>query len=301
MTSRDTAASTPSGPTVTVSGLTVRIPTRLRRRPAWVHAATDVDLDLHAGRVRALVGESGCGKSILASTLLGVLPAGTVTSGSVRLGDLDLLEADEAALRAVRGRRIGLVTQSAATTLTPTRTVGAQLAETVDALAGPLPPSALLARVDLDDGVLARYPHELSGGMAQRAALAFALAGDPEVLVADEPTASLDPALTERVLTLLRECADAGAAVLLITHDLRSLVSTGTGAVIADDLSVMYAGRIVESGPAGRVLDAPEHAYSRALLGALPENGLVPIPGVPPSLTDLADDVTFETRLREAS
>ncbi|MDO5711908.1 MAG: AAA family ATPase, partial [Micrococcales bacterium] len=127
------------------------------------------------------------------------------------------------------------------------------------------------------------YPHELSGGMAGRATLAFALAGAPRVLVADEPTASLDPELTGRVLGLLREAADEGAAVLLITHDLASLRSTG----VADDVSVMYAGHLLEHGLAREVLQTPDHAYTWALLDALPERGLHPLAGMPPSLTEL--------------
>ncbi|WP_116112004.1 ABC transporter ATP-binding protein [Austwickia chelonae] len=283
-----------SDPLVEVKDLTVRIPTRLSGRPAWVHASTQVSTSLHPGKVRALVGESGCGKSILGSTLIGMLPPGTSTSGSVRIAGEELLGAPESRWRQIRGRVCGLVVQSAVTSLTPTRTMGSQLLETVEVLSGPSGPLELCSRVGLPVEALACYPHELSGGMAQRAAVAFALAGDPQVVIADEPTASLDPELTDHVLGLLRSCAEAGAAVLVITHDLRSLERTG----VADDLSVMYAGRIVEQGPAGRVLSAPEEAYTRALLGALPEHGMVPIPGSPPSLTDLDPSVTFADRVR---
>lgn len=286
---------------VDVRGLTVRIPTRLGRRGAWVHACTDVALAVRAGSVHALVGESGCGKSVLASTLVGLLPGGTQASGSVRLGDVDLSAALERPAdprwRGIRGRVVGFVPQSSATFLTPHRTVRRQLRETCRALAASATPAELFDRVGLPERALDLFPHELSGGMAGRAAVAFALAGDPAVLVADEPTASLDPDLTRHVLDLLRACADAGTAVLLITHDLAALDRAG----IADDLSVMYAGRIVESGPAATLFEHPVHAYTRALLRALPENGLHPIPGMPPSLTDLDPRVRFEDRLREGS
>ncbi|WP_068401355.1 ATP-binding cassette domain-containing protein, partial [Kribbia dieselivorans] len=258
------------------------------------------DLELRPGRVHALVGESGCGKSTLAGALIGMLPPGTRATGSVRVCDTDVTAAlghPRATLwEGLRGRRIGTVAQSSATYLTPTRKVGSQLRETLAAIDGRHTPEDLLALVGLPAEVLDRYPHELSGGMAGRAAVAFALAGDPEVLLADEPTASLDPELTRSTLALLRRHADLGAAVLLITHDLGALLDTD----VADDLSVMYAGRIVEHGSATDVLAAPSHAYTRALLGALPRNGLQPIPGMPPSLTDLDPSVTFADRLEGA-
>lgn len=279
--------------TLEARGVTTRIPTTQHGRRAWVHAATDLDLDLDVGRVRALVGESGCGKSVLASTIVGLLPSGTRLTGSIRLAGHELVGGDSRSWRAVRGRRVGLVPQAPATYLTPTRTVGAQVEETVRELRGRRTAAELLAHVSLDSGALAAYPHELSGGMAQRVGVACALAGDPDVLVADEPTSGLDPLLAARTYELLRACADDGAAVLLITHDLAGVLDTA----VADDLTVMYAGRFVEQGPAQLVLSEPEHAYTRALLAALPRNGLHPVPGTPPSLTDLDPGVTFEDRL----
>lgn len=279
--------------TLEVRGLTTRLPTTRDGRPAWVHVATDLDLDLDQGRVRALVGESGCGKSVLAATLIGLLPPGTRLTGSVRLSDAELIGGDAAAWRAVRGRRVGLVPQSPATYLTPTRTIGTQLRETVRELQGQRTAEELMARVSLDPGALQAYPHELSGGMAQRVGVACALAGDPEVLVADEPTSGLDPDLARRTYDLLRSCADEGVAVLLITHDLGGVID----AEVADDVTVMYAGRFVEQGAATRVLAEPEHAYTRALLAALPRHGMHRVPGTPPSLTDLDPSVTFEDRM----
>lgn len=285
---------------VRIDNLTVRIPTLLAGEPATVSALTEVTTSLEAGRVRALVGESGCGKSVLGLALMGMLPPRTRATGSLTIDGDELLHAPEKRWRAVRGRVVALVPQSSATSLTPTRTAGRQLAETVCELTGTRASADELAerarRVGLAPEALARYPHELSGGMAQRVGVALALAGNPRVIVADEPTASLDAELADQVLCLLGECARQGAAVLLITHDLRSLERTG----VADEVWVMYAGRIVEQGAAGQVLQAPRHDYTRALIGALPEHGLVPIPGMPPSLTNLDPSVRFADRLAAA-
>ncbi|AHK29152.1 nickel import ATP-binding protein NikD [Rhodococcus opacus PD630] len=270
---------------VEARGLTVRIPTRA----GTVHAVSDIDLRLDAGQVHALVGESGCGKSIIAATLCGLLPATATTTGTVTLSSGDaapteLVGTREKQWRRLRGRRIALVPQSAATFLTPVRTVGDQLTETLHHLHSRHTVTSLLIRVGLPDAVAALYPHQLSGGMAQRAAIAFALAGSPSVIVADEPTSNLDPQLTSHVLDLLDDCAHAGAAVLLITHDLAALPTH------ADRLSVMHSGRIVETGPTTAVLDDPWHPYTRDLLAALPERGLAAPPEMPPELTNLPPD-----------
>lgn len=280
-----------------IERLTLRIPTVACGRRAFVHAATDVSLSLTAGRVHALVGESGSGKSVLASALTGLLPNGTRVQGTVAVDERDVTAAltrpRDRVWTALRGRVVGVVPQSAATSFSPTRTIHSQLAEAVAALGGNLGPEGLAEAARLPEWALAAYPHELSGGLAARAGLAGALAGQPSILIADEPTASLDPELSQEVLRLLRAQADAGAAVLLITHDVASLLDGGW----ADDVSVMYAGRLVEQGAAASVLGLPEHAYTRALLEALPRNGLRAVLGDPPSLTDLAEGVRFEDRL----
>lgn len=289
---------------IRAEGHTVRIPSRTRRGAAWVHAATDVAFSAHRGRVHALVGESGCGKTTFASAILGMLPAGTVAGG--RLDYLDasgtrtpLTAGRDGAARAAKlcGRVIGYVPQSPATYLTPVRTVGSQLGETVRELGGARNPQDLLAQVNLEAQALDAFPHELSGGMLQRAAIAFALAGGPDVLLADEPVSGLDPDLAQLTLGLLRRVADAGAAVVLITHDLQRLADSGT----ADEISVMYAGRIVESGPASEVLELPSHPYSRDLLAALPANGLQAMPGTSPELTDLPPEYNYAERLAAAA
>ena len=294
-------------PVLAVRDLSVRFPPPGRRRGGTVHAATDVSFTLRRGRVLALVGESGCGKSVLATALLRLLPGNAEVTGSAVLTGadgppVDLVTADRDVLaRQVRGRRVALVPQSAATALTPVRTARSQLEETVRELRPGTDPRAradeLAERVGLHPADLGRFPHQLSGGMAQRVVVALALAGDPDVVLADEPTAGLDRPLVDRTLALLRAAADGGAAVLLITHDLGALLRS-PGAV--DDVAVMYASRLLEFGPVGAVLTDPAHDYTRDLLGALPSGGLVPIPGLPPALTDLPQGCAYHRRRPDA-
>ncbi|MBP2477276.1 peptide/nickel transport system ATP-binding protein [Crossiella equi] len=284
-------------PLLDVRELSVRF--RLGRGRPEVHAVTDVSFALAPGQLLALVGESGCGKSVLAAALLGLLPANAVLRGEAVLHGpepLELLSAPETVLsQRVRGRLVGLVPQSAAAHLTPVRTAGAQLVEAVRVLrpgeGDPgLVAETLAERVGLDPVFLRRYPHELSGGTAQRVAVALALAGDPPVVLADEPTAGLDRPLVERTVDLLAGLAEEGRAVLLITHDLAA------ASRVATDLAVMYASRLVERGPAAKLFDTPWHPYTEGLLNALPTGGFQPIPGHPPELTALPDGCAFRPR-----
>ncbi|WP_137994932.1 ABC transporter ATP-binding protein [Streptomyces vilmorinianum] len=272
-----------------------------------VAAVSDADLDLSAGECLALVGESGCGKSVLASALLGLLPGNAEATGTALLGGargIDLLAADERTLaRTVRGRRAGLVPQSPAAHLSPVRTVRAQLEETVRELTG-VPrrerraaAEAAAARAAFPAGHLDRHPHELSGGLAQRAATALALVGDAPLLLADEPTTGLDRDLVERTVDELRRHTDEGRALLLITHDLAAAER------IADRVAVMYAGRIVETSAAQRFFGepGPRHPYARGLLNALPDRAFTPIPGMPPELTALPPGCAFAPRCARAT
>ncbi|MFK0120174.1 ABC transporter ATP-binding protein [Streptomyces sp. NPDC090994] len=277
-----------------------------------IAAVTDVRFDVAAGECLALIGESGCGKSVLASALLGLLPGNAQTAGTALLGDLDLLTADERTLaRTVRGRRIGLVPQSPAAHLTPVRTVRSHLAETVAALTGLRGRAALraaaedaAARAAFPAGHLDRHPHELSGGLAQRAATALALVGDAPLLLADEPTTGLDRDLVDRTVDELRRHVDAdgdaegeGRALLMITHDLAAAER------IADRVAVMYAGRIVELAHADVFFGTPgpRHPYSRGLLQALPDRAFTPVPGLPPELGDLPAGCAFAPRCARAT
>ncbi|WP_326642464.1 ABC transporter ATP-binding protein [Nonomuraea fuscirosea] len=275
-----------------VEGLSVRF----RLPGAVVHAVTDARFTLRQGRCLALVGESGCGKSVMAHALLGLLPANATVTGHAWLDSLDLIAAPEKTLaRQVRGRRIGLIPQSPAAHLTPVRTARAQLAETLRELGRTDSPDALARRAGLHPADLDRYPHQLSGGMAQRVANALALAGDPPLLLADEPTTGLDRPLVDTTMAELRRLCDEGRAVLLITHDLRAAEQ------VADDIAVMYASRIVEHAPAQAFFGRPRHPYAQGLLDALPTRAFTPIPGQPPELTRLPDGCAFQPRCPRAS
>ncbi|GAA4919165.1 peptide/nickel transport system ATP-binding protein [Nonomuraea thailandensis] len=284
-----------------VDGLSVRF----HLPGAEVHAVTDARFELREGRCLALVGESGCGKSVMAHALLGLLPGNATVTGHAWLdqddaldpasepagGSLDLVAAPEKVLaRQVRGRLVGLIPQSPAAHLTPVRTARAQLAETLRELGRTETPDLLARRAGLRPEDLDRYPHQLSGGMAQRVANALALAGDPPLIVADEPTTGLDRPLVDATMAELRRLCDEGRAVLVITHDLRAAER------VADEIAVMYASRIVELSQAGPFFSGPLHPYARGLLDALPSRRFVPVPGRPPELTRLPDGCAFLPR-----
>ncbi|WP_033341472.1 ABC transporter ATP-binding protein [Catenuloplanes japonicus] len=266
---------------------------RFRLHGAAVQALSDINLQVRRGELLAVVGESGCGKSVLAHALLGLLPRNAQVTGHAYLGeDLDLLHCGEQRLaREVRGRRLGLIPQSPATALNPVRTGRRLLAETLRAHGrDPGLAAEVAADAGLDDADLDRYPFQLSGGMAQRLTTALALATDPPLLIADEPTTGLDRPLVDHTLDLLRRRCDAGGTVLLITHDLAAAQR------VADTVAVMYASRIAEHRPARDVFGAPAHPYTAALLDALPNWAFTPIPGHPPMLTALPPGCAFAPR-----
>ncbi|WP_215450385.1 dipeptide/oligopeptide/nickel ABC transporter permease/ATP-binding protein [Streptomyces sp. ATCC 21386] len=269
----------------------------------------DVSLRLAAGEILALVGESGSGKSSSALGPLGLLGPSAQVSGSALLrtpaGTLDLIEAPEPALRQIYGREVGVVFQDSLAALNPLRTVGASLDQAIrlsgfatDRAAVLLRRASLLDAVGLPDAA-PRYPHELSGGMRQRVQLAIAVAGEPRLLIADEPTSALDVTVQADILDLLRRYRDrTGAAVLLVTHDL------GVVAEIADTVAVAYAGRIIEHGPAHRVLTRPDHPYTQGLLAAVPDLAVAPgtpfvtLPGAPGAGPDDVAGCSFGPRCR---
>ncbi|MBM4362404.1 MAG: ABC transporter ATP-binding protein [Deltaproteobacteria bacterium] len=292
-------------------GLSVRgLTTRLSTEDGEVRAVTDVSFDLSPGEIVGLVGESGSGKSLTALSLLGLLPrGGRITSGSVRLDGRELVGLDDAELRRVRGRQIAMIFQDPMTSLNPYLTVGEQVGEPARLHRGFGARDAHRLAVSLLEQVgvpeperRARgFPHELSGGMRQRAMIAMALAGEPSVLLADEPTTALDVTIQAQVLALLASlCRERSLAVLLVTHDL-GVVSMTTNRTL-----VMYAGRIVEGGPTGEVLRSPRHPYTRALLRSVPrveQRGLrlEVIGGLSPRLTgEEPDGCSFRPRCGEA-
>jgi len=256
-----------AGPLLTVRQLSIRFHQRTT-------VVDGLSFAIHAGETFALVGESGSGKSIAALSVLGLLPPGaTVVAGSIQLQDLDLTACSEAELCKIRGRRIGFVFQDPFVSLNPVMTIGGQLSEALQ-LHFNWPGQALKARVlallrqvELPDPEqkLQAYPHQLSGGQRQRVMIALALAGQPDLLIADEPTTALDVTIQAQILALLKTIQrQTGMALWLISHDL-ALVST-----IADRVAVMQQGRLVEQGAAAEIFHAPKHPYTRKLLDALP-------------------------------
>ena len=238
-----------------------------------VAAVDGVDLDLAAGESLAVVGESGCGKTLLARALLGLAPEGARVSGSISIGGRELVGSSAEEWRRVRGKEIALVFQEPASAFDPVATVGAQIVEAVRAHRKVARSEARriaierLREVGFPDPArgMAEYPHRLSGGLKQRAFLAMALASDPAILVADEPTTALDATVAAQVLELLdRLRLGRRLTLLLITHDL------GTVATHADRVIVMYAGRVVEEARAVDLFREPRHPYTRALLASLP-------------------------------
>jgi ABC-type dipeptide/oligopeptide/nickel transport system ATPase component len=240
-----------------------------------VAAVTDVSLTLRRGETLGLVGESGSGKSVTALSILRlVMPPGRIAAGRVFFEDRDLLELDEPVLRTIRGRRIGFVFQEPMVALNPVYTIGQQIAETlaVHGLARGAAARARAiewleaARVPDPARRAAEYPHQLSGGLRQRAMIALALCAEPSLVIADEPTTALDVTVQADILDLLRDLRSRlGLALLLITHDL------GVVAEMADRVAIMYGGRIVEEGPVADVFKTPAHPYTRGLLACLPD------------------------------
>jgi ABC-type dipeptide/oligopeptide/nickel transport system ATPase component len=233
-----------------------------------------VDLSVRPGRVHGLAGESGSGKTMTGLAVLGLLPHGARTAGRIALAGRDLLALRPRELNTVRGKQVAMVFQDPATSLHPMLTIGRQLTEHMRHHLGLGKKAAheraveLLGQVRIPaaEAAIGRYPHQFSGGMRQRIAIAIALACSPEVLIADEPTTALDVTVQAGILRLLRRlCDELDLAVLLITHDL------GVMSAVADDVSVMREGLVVESGERGQVLREPRHEYTRALLDSLPE------------------------------
>jgi oligopeptide transport system ATP-binding protein len=262
-----------------------------------VQAVRGVSFSLAPGETLALVGESGCGKSVTALSIIGLLPPnGRIVGGRVELDGDDLVQASRTALRRIRGKRVAMVFQDSMTSLNPLITVGRQITESLNVHLGisgreaRRRAAALLEEVGVPEPEkrLKQYPHQLSGGLRQRVAVAIAIAPDPAVLIADEPTTALDVTVQAQLLELLkREQEERGMALLLITHDL------GVVAGMTDRLCVMYAGRIVEQGPTETVFGDPRHPYTTGLLESVPridgklDRRLPSIPGVPPAVWNL--------------
>ena len=268
-----------------------------------VRAVDGVDLDVPAGSIVGLVGESGCGKSTLGRALMGVLPgSGRIASGSIIFEGRDLTTLSERELRVIRWRRMSFVPQTAMNALDPVQRVGTQIREVLCERGGFTRSEArdraeiLIRMVGLDPKCLSDYPHQFSGGMRQRASIALALALEPALVIADEPVTALDVIVQRQVLDVLRELQHRlKLAMVLVTHDMAVV------AYACDRAAVMYAGKIVEAGPAASVLEAPYHPYTMGLMHAFPdiratEVALVPIEGAPPSLLHPPEGCRFADR-----
>ncbi len=294
------------GPVLQVENLA----THFLTRAGVVKAVDGVSFALGRGEVLGLVGESGSGKSVTGFSLLGLVdPPGRIVSGSVRLEGVELVGQSAKVLRRIRGRRIAMVFQDPMMTLNPVLTIGTQMSlaiaahERVSAKAARERSAAVLARVGLPNSAqrLDAYPHQFSGGMRQRVAIAVALLHQPAVIIADEPTTALDVSIQAQILAEMRMLvAESGTALIWISHDL-AVVSA-----ISDRIAVMYAGKLVEEGPTGVILTRPRHPYTRGLLDSLPSRAepgreLAQIPGSTPSLLRLPEGCPFQPRCPRAT
>ncbi len=282
--------------------------TEIRLRSATVHALDGVSLNVEAGECLGIVGESGCGKTMTALSVMQLLPpGGHITGGSVTLAGQEISSLDENGMQHVRGNEIGMIFQDPMTSLNPTMTIGDQIAETVllhrgaDARTARARAIEVLGLVGMPRPAerVGNYPHQLSGGMRQRVMIAMALACEPKLLIADEPTTALDVTIQKQILELIDDLRRRlGMAVILVTHDL------GVIAGRADRAAVMYAGKVVETTSTLRLFANPRHPYTEALFGALPEKAadgierLYSIPGMPPDLTSPPAGCRFAARCR---
>ncbi len=290
-----------SVPVLSVRNLRVEFPTR---RGTLV-AVDDVSFDIAAGEVLGVVGESGAGKSMTGTAVIGLLePPGRIAGGQVLLKGERIDNLPPEKMRRVRGKRIGMVFQDPLTSLNPLYRVGEQLIETIrthtDASASEARAKAIglleAAGIQGASRRIDSYPHEFSGGMRQRVVIALALAAEPELIIADEPTTALDVSIQAQIIELLKRlCRERGAAIMLITHDMGVIAET------ADRVAVMYAGRIAEIGPVRDVVQRPQHPYTRGLMGSIPklEAGgarLAQIRGSMPRLTAIPKGCAFNPR-----
>ena len=292
---------------VSIDKLTVQF----RGDRGWVSAVDDVSFDIGEGECVGVVGESGSGKSVTALSSLRLVPSppGRIVGGAIRFEGVDLLQIGEGEMRRIRGNEISMIFQEPMTSLNPVLTIGRQIAETLTLHQGLSRNKALARAVDMlrlvhipeAERRIAEYPHQLSGGMRQRVMIAMALACNPKLLIADEPTTALDVTIQAQILDLMRELKQKiDAAIVLITHDL------GVVAEMAQRVVVMYAGRKAEEAPVARLFRRPLHPYTKGLLNSVPRLGatldreqalrLAEIPGTVPSLREAIPGCPFETR-----
>ena len=293
-------------PLLEVKDLSVDIPTR----HTVLHALKNVNLHLDAGEILGVVGESGAGKSLTGAAILDLLdPPGRVVGGEIKLDGKRISGLNAEDMRAIRGGQIGAIFQDPLTSLNPLYSIGHQLIQTIQTH---LPLSAAQARLRaiellVETGIpaaaerLGQYPHQFSGGMRQRVVIALALAANPKLIIADEPTTALDVSIQAQIIDLLvRVCRQYQAAVLLITHDMGVIAET------SDRVAVMYAGRVVETGPVAHIIEQPRHPYTHGLMASIPRiDGKIErlkfIPGHMPRLSDSISGCAFHPRCQRAT
>jgi peptide/nickel transport system ATP-binding protein len=301
MTAPASSVATAMAPLLEVKNLKVEFPTRR----GLLTAVDDISLTIAPGEVLGVVGESGAGKSLTGAAIIGLLePPGRIASGEILLNGrrIDNLPFEE--FRKIRGREIGAIFQDPLTSLNPLYTVGRQLTETITTHLDVSQAEARKRAIDLlvqvgipaADKRIDHYPHQFSGGMRQRVVISLALAAEPKLIIADEPTTALDVSIQAQIITLLKKlCREHGTAVMLVTHDMGVIAET------ADRVAVMYAGRIAEIGPVAEVIHNPQHPYTVGLMGAIPDVGddverLTQIDGSMPRLTAIPKGCAFNPR-----
>jgi len=266
-----------------------------------VRAVDTIDLSIRERETLGLIGETGCGKTVLGLTILRLLHPTTTVEGTIIYRGSNLLKITEAEMRRIRGEEIAMILQNPTTSLNPVMRVGEQIAEAIRLHQGLSRKDAKEKAIEILDSVripspsgrVNEYPHEFSGGMKQRVMIAIGLACDPALIIADEPTKGLDVTIKSQIITLL-EGVTEDTAMLLITHDL------GVARALCDRIALMYAGELVEYATTREIFENPLHPYTRGFLGSLPSNGLVPIPGMSPSLINLPDGCRFHPRCDHA-
>ncbi len=288
-------------PLLSVKNLVIEFPTR----HGPLTAINDVSFDLNAGEILGMVGESGAGKSLTGSAIIGLLdPPGRVVSGTIELQGQRIDNLPANTMRSIRGKQIGMVFQDPLTSLNPLYTIAQQLIETIRTHLKASEKEARARAIELLDDVgipaaarrIDDYPHQFSGGMRQRVVIALALAAEPTLVIADEPTTALDVSVQAQIIDVLKEqCSQRGASVILITHDM------GVIAEAADRVAVMYSGRIAEIGPVKDIIQQPLHPYTIGLMGSIPSlthnnERLVQIPGAMPGLRNIPDGCAFNPR-----
>lgn len=267
-----------------------------------VRAVDRIDLSIREKETFGLIGETGCGKTVLGLTIMRLLPPTATVGGEIIYKGKNLLEVDEAEMREVRGEEIAMILQNPTTSLNPVLKVGDQIAEAIRLHQGLNKRDAKEKAIEMLDAVKIpspsgranEYPHEFSGGMKQRVMIAMGLACDPSLIIADEPTKGLDVTIKAQIIELIKKVTEK-KAMLLITHDL------GVARELCDRIALMYAGELVEYATLREIFEDPLHPYTRGFLGSLPDRGLVPIPGMTPSLIDLPDGCRFHPRCEYAT